>query len=371
MQTGQSEDLQMQDGCLKVKVVPEVDGTALLESVQSELQSNKVERLALSLKDENWDSYSLSVGWQISQLAKQNGIEVDLSAMPKSAAQMLALARPTNRSDDESEPGEKDGFFERLGLTTINAYDSMQSSARFVGDSASAGWRFTRGKAEYQRSDFIHFLRMAGPQSVAIVGLVNLLLGVILAFIGALQLQQFGAQIYVANLVAVGLCREIAPMMTGIVVAGRVGAAFAAQLGTMKVNEELDAFRTFGFSTFEFLVLPRMMALILMMPLLVLYADAIGMFGGFLIGTVALGVGQVEYYEQTKTAIDMLDVGLGVLKGAVFGALVAITGCRAGMNAGSDASSVGEAATAAVVNGIIAIIVASAVFAVLTNALGI
>jgi len=188
---------------------------------------------------------------------------------------------------------------------------------------------------------------------------------------GAVQLQQFGAQIYVADLVALGQTREIAPMMTGIVMAGRTGGAYAAQLGTMQVNEEIDALKTFGFSPMDFLVLPRMLALALMFPLLVLYADALGIFGGYLVGVGMLDISTTEYIEQTRKAIDMGDIALGVVKGSIFGILVAITGCMHGMQSGRSASAVGDAATKAVVSGIIAIIVMTAVFAVLTNILGI
>ena len=215
------------------------------------------------------------------------------------------------------------------------------------------------------------FIQTTGPEALVIVTIVNLLLGVILAFMGAAQLKLFGAEIFVADLVALGHTREIAPMMTAIILAGRTGAAYAAQLGTMQVNEEIDALKTFGFSPMDFLVLPRMLALAIMMPLLVLYGDAIGIFGGFLIGVLMLDLGAVEYVTQTQNAIGLTDIMLGVFKGSVFGVLVAITGCKEGIMSGRSASAVGDAATKAVVSGIVAIIVATAIFAVLASALGI
>ena len=221
------------------------------------------------------------------------------------------------------------------------------------------------------RSDIAEFIQSTGPQALPIVGIINVLLGVILGFMGAVQLQQFGAQIYVADLVALGQTREIAPMMTAIVMAGRTGAAYAAQLGTMQVNEEIDALKTFGFSPMDFLVLPRMLALALMFPLLVLYADALGIFGGYLVGVGVLDLSTTEYIEQTRHAIDMGDVVLGLIKGSVFGILVAVTGCMHGMQSGRSASAVGDATTNAVVSGIIAIIFTTAIFSVLTSVLGI
>ena len=206
-------------------------------------------------------------------------------------------------------------------------------------------------------------------EAFGIVGLISFLIGLILAFMGAVQLQMFGAEIYVADLVSLGMAREMAPMMTGIIMAGRTGAAYAAQLGTMTVNEEIDSLRTLGFSPMDFLVLPRILALALMFPILVLYADALGILGGWVVGWGVLGLGTGEYIEQTRSAVTMSDITLGLVKGSLFGALVALTGCMKGMQSGRSASAVGDAATQAVVTGIIAIIVSTAIFAVLTSSI--
>lgn len=257
-----------------------------------------------------------------------------------------------------------------IGQSAIDVYRSLSDINLFLGQSLLSLWRFVRGKARFRRSDIAEFIQATGPRALPIVGIMNVLLGMILAFMGAVQLQQFGAQIYVADLVALGQTREIAPMMTAIVMAGRTGAAYAAQLGTMQVNEEIDALKTFGFSPMDFLVLPRILALALMFPLLVLYADALGIFGGYLVGVGMLGLSSAEYIEQTRQAIGIDDIILGVVKGAVFGILVAVTGCMHGLQSGRSASAVGDATTRAVVSGIIAIIIMTAVFAVLANVLG-
>lgn len=256
-----------------------------------------------------------------------------------------------------------------IGQSATDMSRSLSDINLFLGQSLLSFWRFVRGKARLQRSDITEFIQVTGPQALPIVGIINVLMGVILAFMGSVQLRQFGAQIYVADLVALGQTREIAPMMTAIVMAGRTGAAYAAQLGTMQVNEEIDALKTFGFSPMDFLVLPRMLALALMFPLLVLYADAFGIFGGYLIGVGVLDLSTTEYIEQTRKAIDLGDIALGVVKGGVFGIIVAITGCMHGMQSGRSASAVGDATTKAVVSGIIAIIIMTAVFAVLTSVL--
>jgi phospholipid/cholesterol/gamma-HCH transport system permease protein len=203
------------------------------------------------------------------------------------------------------------------------------------------------------------------------VSLISLLVGLILAFIGAIQLKIFGAQIYVASLVGIGMVRALAAIMTGIIMAGRTGAAFAAQLGTMQVNEEIDALKTLGVSPMEFLVLPRMLALFLMMPLLSLYANLMGVLGGLLIGVLMLNLNFMEYFNKTKESVSLNDLWVGLFSAAVFGVLVALAGCMRGIQCGRSASAVGEATTSAVVTSIVSIVVAMAVITVVCNVLNI
>jgi phospholipid/cholesterol/gamma-HCH transport system permease protein len=201
--------------------------------------------------------------------------------------------------------------------------------------------------------------------------LISVLVGLILAFVGAVQLQQFGAQIFVADLVAIAMTREMGAMMAAIIMAGRTGAAFAAQLGTMQVNEEIDALKTLGISPIEFLVLPRMTALILMLPLLTIYADVLGIIGGAIVGILMLDLSPILYWNQTVQAVTLNDVLLGVGKSAVFGVLIALSGCLRGIQSGRSASAVGVAATSAVVTAIVLIVVFDGIFAVIANVLGI
>ncbi len=181
----------------------------------------------------------------------------------------------------------------------------------------------------------------------------------------------FGAQIYVADMVGIAMTREMGAMMTGIIMAGRTGAAFAAQLGTMQVNEEIDALTTMGISPMEFLVLPRMLALILMMPLLTLYADLVGIIGGAVVGIGMLDISYTQYFNQTQEALNLTHVAAGIFKSVVYGVLIALSGCLQGMRCGRSASAVGKATTSAVVMAIILIIVSDGLFAVISNALGI
>ena len=198
-----------------------------------------------------------------------------------------------------------------------------------------------------------------------------MLVGLILAFVGAVQLKMFGAQIFVANLVGIATVREMGAIMTAIIMAGRTGAAYAAQLGTMQVNEEIDALTTLGIPPMDFLVLPRMLALLLMMPLLCIYADLMGILGGAIVGIGMLDITAVQYFKQTQAAIDLTNISLGISKSMVFAVIVALSGCMRGMQCGRSASAVGDAATSAVVTAIVWIIVTDGLFAVLCDVLSI
>jgi phospholipid/cholesterol/gamma-HCH transport system permease protein len=241
----------------------------------------------------------------------------------------------------------------------------------FVGEATVALGRLAAGRARFKRSDLTLFIQQCGPGALPIVSLIGFLVGLILAFIGVIQLAQFGAQIYVADLVAIGMVRVLGAVMAGIILAGRTGAAFAAQLGTMGVNEEIDALKTLGLSPIEFLVLPRLLALSLMMPLLVLYSDIMGILGGLFVSTFILGMNPIEYVNETAHAISLAHIGIGIFHGAVFGVLVALAGCLRGMQCGRSSAAVGAATTSAVVTAIVAIVVATAVITALCNAVGI
>jgi phospholipid/cholesterol/gamma-HCH transport system permease protein len=241
----------------------------------------------------------------------------------------------------------------------------------FLGEASIAFARLVVGRARFNRSDLVLTLQEVGAQALPIVSLISFLVGVILAFLGSVQLLQFGAQIYVAPLVGIGMARDMAAMMVGIILAGRTGAAFAAQLGTMQVNEEIDALTTFGFDPMEFLVLPRMLALVLMTPLLCLYADLLGILGGAFVGVMFLDLPTVTYFQATQEGVHLIDFGGGLFKAAVYGVLVAIAGCLRGIQCGRSSAAVGQATTSAVVTSIVMIVVSMAILTVIYNALGI
>ena len=273
--------------------------------------------------------------------AASAGASVDLTGLPEGARRLLALAAavPERKTGHEAPPLP---WLGRIGTAVIAASGGVVEMLRFIGGAVLALAAFARGRARFQRGDFALIVQDCGPRALPIVTLISFLVGVILAFVGAVQLQQFGAQIYVADLVGIAMAREMGAMMTGIVMAGRTGAAFAAQLGTMKVNEEIDALTTMGISPIEFLVLPRMLALVLMMPLLTLYADLIGILGGTLVGASMLDLtpDPVLQRDHRRPSPDRLRRGSS--RRSVYGVLIAIAGCLRGMQCGRSASAVGD-----------------------------
>jgi phospholipid/cholesterol/gamma-HCH transport system permease protein len=315
-----------------------------------------------------WDTGLVAFVSQVLRYAERRNLLVDRDALPRGVSRLIALARavPEKLLDG---PDERPAWVTRLGLGALAISDATLASLKFLGEAALAVGRFARGRATFRSIDLAGVIQECGPSALPIVSLISFLVGLILAFMGAVQLRSFGAQVYVADLVAIATAREMGCLMTGIIMAGRTGAAFAAQLGTMRVTEEIDALVTIGIRPMEFLVLPRMIALVLMMPLLTLYADVLAMLGGALVGVAVLGIDATQYLERTAHALTIRHVAIGVVKGGVFGVLVALSGCLRGMRAGRSAAAVGLAATSAVVTAIVLIVVLEGIFAVVLDAL--
>jgi phospholipid/cholesterol/gamma-HCH transport system permease protein len=318
-----------------------------------------------------WDSGLLTFLIKVIEQCSRSKIHAEKGGLPEGVQRLLALASAVPAKKDARKEAVGESFLARIGKSTIDFGQSAGEMLGFIGEAFLAFGRLLVGRARFRRSELVLIIQECGAQALPIVSLISVLVGLILAFVGAVQLKMFGAQIYVANLVAIAMAREMGAMMTGIIMAGRTGAAFAAQLGTMQVNEEIDALKTMGLSPMEFLVLPRMLALILMMPLLCLYADLAGILGGVVVGIGLLDLSFPQYFEQTRAAITLTDLWLGVGKGVIFGVLVALAGCLRGMQCGRSSSAVGDAATSAVVTAIVAIIVSDGLFAVITNVIGI
>ncbi len=319
----------------------------------------------------NWDSSLLSFLLQINAFAQRQKSSISYQKMPQGVVELIDLAASVPERSGASRSESQVSFVNKIGNSVITDLQEFKGFLSFLGDSIKSLGRFFVGKAQYRAQDLREILTDTGPSALPIVTLISILVGVILAFVGAVQLQQFGAEIYVADLVAIAMVREMGCMMTGIIMAGRTGAAFAARIGTMQVNEEIDALKTLGFSPMDFLVLPRMLGLVIMMPLLCLYADILGILGGAMISIFGMGLSFTEYWNQTINAISMADINIGLLKSFIFGLVIAITGCMNGIQSGRSASAVGDATTAAVVAGIVFIIVIDGLFAIVTSVLGI
>jgi phospholipid/cholesterol/gamma-HCH transport system permease protein len=318
-----------------------------------------------------WDSGLLIFLKQLSEFSAQKKITIEESGLPQGARKLLALAAAVPAKKDARKAEGKVAFLVHVGNETVDFFKAAGDMLAFIGDTVVAFLNLLRGKAQYRHSDLWLIMEACGGQALPIVSLICFLVGLILAFIGAIQLQLFGAQVYVADLVGIAMVRLMAAIMTGIVMAGRTGGAFAAQLGTMQVNQEIDALKTLGISPMEFLVLPRMLALAVMMPLLCLYANVMGILGGMVVGVGMLDIGMIQYYNETAKAVNLWNLGIGLFSGIVFGVIVALSGCMRGMQCGRSASAVGDAATSAVVTAIVGIILSTAVITVICNLLGI
>jgi phospholipid/cholesterol/gamma-HCH transport system permease protein len=341
-------------------------------AVEHEIESAPARRLAFDAGGLGaWDSSLLTFLVEVLELCARRQVEADRTSLPPGVRRLLALAEAVPERSGARQTAAVPPWLARIGLAVLDARQPILDMLGFIGQVTIALGRFFRGKARFRLTDLLLLVQQAGAQALGIVTLISFLVGLILAFVGAVQLQQFGAAIYVANLVGIAMVREMGAMMTGIVMAGRTGAAYAAQLGTMKVTQEIDALTTMGLSPLEFLVLPRMIALCVMMPLLCLYSDFMGIIGGAVVGTGMLDLPLRVYYDQTAGAVHIKDLVGGVFKASVYGVLIAISGCLRGMQCGNSSSAVGDAATSAVVTGIVFIISACGVFAVVFYVLGI
>ncbi|MDZ7712413.1 MAG: ABC transporter permease [Rhodovibrio sp.] len=320
---------------------------------------------------ESWDSALITFLLRLHAAGREREVEFDLSGLPDGAQRLLALSQAVPPRGDTAPAKPREPLLTQLGHAGVREAKAAGEMLSFVGEATLSFVRLLRGKPAFRRSDFFLLIQQTGAEALPIVSIISLLVGLILAFVGAVQLRWFGAEIYVADLVGIAMTREMAPIMTGIVLAGRTGASFAANIGTMQGNEEVDALSTLGISPMDFLVLPRLLAMLLMMPLLVLYADFVGIFGGWVVGVGMLDLTSAAYVAQTLAKVTADHFLIGLTKSLFFGLIVATAGCMRGLQAGRSAAAVGNAATSAVVTGIVYIIVVDAIFAVICNIVGI
>jgi phospholipid/cholesterol/gamma-HCH transport system permease protein len=319
----------------------------------------------------DWDSGLILFLTQASEICRARGLIQDREGLPQGLRRLIELAEAVPEKTGARTEQPRVSLLQRIGDASIGYGLSVSEFLGFLGDVVVAFTKFARGQARYRRIDLLEVVQDCGANAVGIVTLIAFLVGIILAFMGAVQLSQFGASIYVADLVGIGMVREMGAMMTAIIMAGRTGAAFAAKLGTMKVTQEIDALTTMGVSPLEFLVLPRVIALILMMPLLCLYADLVGILGGAFVGVGMLDLSLKNYFRETISTFTFTNLMGGLFKATVYGSLIAISGCLRGFQSGNSSSAVGDAATQAVVTSIVMVVVACGIFSVVFNVLGI
>jgi phospholipid/cholesterol/gamma-HCH transport system permease protein len=318
-----------------------------------------------------WDSGLIVFLNRVTLLCEERKIDVTNDNLPGGVVSIIRLALSVPERGDARKAFPATNIFTRTGDRAIKLWDSAHETLDFVGETLIAFLKLFTGKARFRWSDLLLIIQESGVQALPIVSLISLLVGLILAFVGSIQLKMFGAQIYIADLVAIAMVRAMGAIMTGIIMAGRTGASFAAGIGTMQVNEEIDALKTAGLPPMEFLVLPRIIALALMMPFLTLYADLMGILGGMIVGVGGFDIGIREYYNETKGALTLTTISIGLFSSFVFGILISIAGCLRGMQCGRSASAVGNATTSAVVTSIVSIIIATAIITIGCDILGI
>ncbi len=320
----------------------------------------------------SWDSLLISVLVSVQDFLRDQGVEMDLSSLPDGALHMMQLASGSRDAIPEPDIQATGSFLVRVGNNTLALMDSIRTFHEFMGTVVLGIARVFMGtRSRFRPKDFLHCLEEAGVMALPIVSMVSFLVGLILAFVATVQLRMFGAQIYVADLVGIAMARDMGAMMCGIIMAGRTGATYAAQLGTMQVNEEIDAFRTLGISPVEFLVVPRILALGLMMSLLCVYSDLLGIAGGAVVGSGFGDITLYQYINETQAAVSLTHFFIGLVKSFIYGLIVALVGCQKGLSCGRSAAAVGQVTTSAVVTSIVWIIVTCAIVTMICYVLGI
>lgn len=364
-----SIQFQKQQNCLIVELAGDVrryDETADVSALL-----HRVEQLVFEVKGQiRWDSSAAAVLFDLIETAKQKKIDCSIETLPEDLQSLLKLALTVERKPIIRK-SETETFLEKAGDVGLSIWESVTHAGAFLSETLKSIGRFVSGRAVMRRIDFEFALEDCGYKAFGIVSLVSFMVGLILAFVGALQLKMFGAQIYVASLVTIGMIRIMGAIMAGIIMAGRTGAAYAATIGTMQVNEEIDALKTFGFSVSDFLVLPRVLSLALTMPFLTLLADIMGMIGGASVAVLMLDISAVQYWQYSVNAFGLQNFWVGIFHGFVYGLIISSCGCYYGITCGRNADSVGVATTKAVVFSIVIMIVATGILTLIFQVAGI
>ncbi len=347
-------------------------GLLSTDEVTSQLNSHPdIVQINISVsQDLKWDSGLITFLLKLIRECEHKKINVAREGLPQEAQKLLSLALKVHEKDILS-PNVRESFLERTGEKVLQIIEGLRSGLYFLGDISVSFGRLITGKSYFRWDDFMLIVQRCGVETLLLVSLISLLVGMILAFVGSIQLKVFGAQIFISDMVGIAMVRVLSAVMTGIIVSGRIGASFAAELGMMQANEEIDALKTLGVSPVEFLVIPRILALVIMMPILTIYADLMGVLGGFIISAGMLNLNPVEYLNHTQNAIKLSYVWVGLIHSIVFGVIVAVAGCLRGIECERNAAGVGIATTSAVVTGLTGIVIATAIITYICQFLGV
>jgi phospholipid/cholesterol/gamma-HCH transport system permease protein len=344
-------------------------GTApvMIEGVKSLLTKNPPATLTIDLAKVTYlDDFGALVLVEIKNLLPDGNDRLQLTNADEKVKDVLAilnfdaLGRPL--SDTKKQAPD---MFTRMGAAVFRQASDLKFAFSFIGSICFAFFYVVLHPKSLRADDTLFSLEKTGVDALPIVGLIGFLLGLIMAFMSSVQLRQFGANIYVASLVGLAMVRELGPIMTAIIVAGRSGSAFAAEIGTMKISEEVDALFTMGFDPVRFLVIPKIVATVIAVPFLTLFSDLCAILGGLVVGIFMLDLTANAYISQTINTLSLFDVFWGLMKSGIFALLITIVGCLRGFQVKGGAASVGQATTSAVVTGIFLIILSDSIFAVI------
>lgn len=316
----------------------------------------------------HYDSSLVCYVIKCASVCSERGIHFMRETLPQNVGRLFELS-VANRRNPEA-PRERDmALLAVIGRWGESIFSNSDRALKFLGETTLALKNLFSGKARFRGRDCLYFIQDCGINALPIITLISFITGMILAYIGAMQLRQFGAIIYVASLIAIAMVREMGVIMTSVIMCGRTGSAFAAQIGSMQSSEEISALRVLAINPVEYLVLPRILALTLMMPLLTLYSDVVGILGGFFV-MGSMDVTLEQYWRQIALTLNMNHIFSGLIKSIFFGSMIAWAGCYRGMVAGKSSLAVGDAATSAAVLGMVLIVIGDGIFAVLFNAIG-
>ena len=357
-------DTHYTDGTLVVELAGNWSLGGSLPTVQDALSDSALESAETIVFDTDrlgrWDSSLVTFLYEIVATAHNRGLEVRTGTLPTALARLVSLSQAVPEEDTSGEDVPS-GPLARLGVWALDGYDDVLDALAFTGRATQSLVGLFTLQVKMRWRTFGVSLQSSTSSALPIVTVISLLVGLIIAFLGAVVLRRFGAEYYVSYLVSYGMLRELGALMTAIIMTGRTGAAFAAELGSMKIGEEVDALKTFGLSPIDFLVTPRILAIVIAMPLLTVYADLLGILGGLSVATTMLDLSYTQFFTGLLEPVVLADGLIGLFKAVVYGGIIGLTGCMRGLQTGDDASAVGQATTSAVVTGILLIVLANAI----------